>query len=337
MNIKSYEVEKLKSLLIEKKIFLLYGENLGLKKEIKEIVKLSINKNGTKLEEVIFLESEIIKNDENFYNLIFSGSLFSNKKIILVYNVSDKIIPFIKKIESKCPQDIFLILFSEILEKKSKLRTFFESSDNMVCLPCYLDNEKSLELIIIKELKKEGINLSKESINLIIRKVNGDRINLKNELEKIKSFSENNKKIDHEQIKFLLNSSGEIKNDNLINTCLCGETFELKKILEDISIESLNQILLLKILSNKIRRLLSIKKQKKKNQTLDNMIFQIKPPIFWKDKPVIKKQLTLWKSEELANLINQINSLEVSCKKNPQISSAILFNFLTGLCKKASC
>ena len=140
MIIKSYEVEKLKSLLIEKKIFLLYGENLGLKKEIKEIVKLSINKNGTKLEEVIFLESEIIKNDENFYNLIFSGSLFSNKKIILVYNVSDKIIPFIKKIESKCPQDIFLILFSEIFFSKA-LDTL------IVSLPQCIEVKKNIIII----------------------------------------------------------------------------------------------------------------------------------------------------------------------------------------------
>ena len=336
MIFKSYEIEKLKSTFVEKKIFLLYGENLGLKKEIKETIRLSINKNGSELEEVIFLENEIIKNDENFYNLIFSGSLFSKKKIILVHTVSDKIIPYIKKIESKCPQDIFLILFSEILEKKSKLRIFFETNNGTACVPCYLDNEKSLELITMKELKKEGINLSKESVNLIIRKINGDRINLKNELEKIKLFSKNNKKIDHDQVKQLINSSGEIKNDNLINTCLSGEIFELKKILEDISIESLNQILLLKILSNKIRRLLSIKKQNKKNQTLDNMIFQIKPPIFWKDRPIIKKQLTVWKTDELVNIITQINNLEISCKTNPKVSSVILFNFLTGLCKKAS-
>ena len=188
----------------------------------------------------------------------------------------------------------------------------------------------------MKELKKEEINLSKESISLIIRKINGDRINLKNELEKIKLFSKNNKKIDHEQVKQLINSSGEIKNDNLINTCLSGEIFILKKILEDISIESVNQILLLKILSNKIRRLLSIKKQNKKNQTLDNMIFQIRPPIFWMDRPIIKKQLTVWKTDELVDLITQISNLEISCKNNPKVSSVILFNFLTSLCKKAS-
>ena len=336
MIFKSYEIEKLKSIFVEKKIFLLYGENLGLKKEIKETIRLSIKKSGSELEEVIFLENEIIKNDENFYNLVFSGSLFGTKKIILVHNVSDKLIPFIKNIEPKCPQDIFLVFFAEILEKKSKLRVFFETNNNTACVPCYLDNEKSLELITMKELKKEGISLSKESVNLIIRKINGDRINLKNELEKIKLFSKNNKKIDHEQVKQLINSSGEIKNDNLINTCLSGEIFELKKILEDISIKSLNQILLLKILSNKIRRLLSIKKQNKKNQTLDNMIFQIKPPIFWKDRPIIKKQLTVWKTDELVDIITQINNLEISCKNNPKVSSVILFNFLTSLCKKAS-
>ena len=63
---KSYEIEKLKTSLATKKVFLLYGENFGLKKEIKEIIKLSVNKDNFKLEEVSMLENEIIKNEEKF-------------------------------------------------------------------------------------------------------------------------------------------------------------------------------------------------------------------------------------------------------------------------------
>ena len=336
MIIKSYEIEKMKSSLIENNIFLLYGENTGLKKEIKEKVKFLVNKKDPKVEEINLIENEIIKNEENFYNLIFSGSLFSTNKIILVHDASDKITSIIKKIEGKFPSDIFLVLFSNALEKKSKLRNLFEKEKKLVCVACYLDTEKNLEIIAFQELKREGINISKESINLLVRKTNGDRINLKNEIEKIKAYTKDNKNIDHDVLKNLINLSGEIKNDSLVNTCLSGEISELKKVLFDIVIENQNQILLLRILSNKVRRLLLIKEQNKDNQTLENTINSVKPPIFWKEKPLVKKQLSIWKKNELVNTINEINDLEISCKKNPQISPVILFNFLTKICKKVS-
>lgn len=336
MILKSYEIEKINFLTVKKKMFLIYGENNGLKKDIKEAIKLSSQTKNEKVEEITVIENEIIKNEENFYNLIFSPSLFNEKRIVVVHNTSDKIISLIKSIEIKFPRDVFLIFFSDILEKKSKIRNFFELNKEIVCIPCYLDNEKSLEIIATKELKDQEIVLSKESINLIVRKANGDRINLRNELEKIKSYAYQKKKIEHENVKNLVNSSSEIKNEDLINVCLSGEKFELKKILEDVSVESFNQILLLKIMSNKIRRLVTIKKKQKENQTIDSLISSAKPPIFWKEKTIVKKQLSFWKVERLKEKINEINDLEFECKRNPQISKIIFLKFLAGICKEAN-
>ena len=69
---------------------------------------------------------------------------------------------------------------------------------------------------------------------------------------------------------------------------------------------------------------------------LDNLINSSKPPIFWKEKPIIKKQLTIWSLRELKNTINEINNTELLCKKNPQISKLIFFNFFTKICNKAN-
>ena len=84
---------------------------------MQEKIKFLVNKKDSKVEEINLIENEIIKNEENFYNLIFSGSLFSTNKIILVHDASDKITSIIKKIEDKFPSDIFLVLFSNVLEK----------------------------------------------------------------------------------------------------------------------------------------------------------------------------------------------------------------------------
>jgi len=336
MIIKSYEIQKKFSSYLKYNLFLLYGENFGLKKDIKELIKTGLREKNNNIEILSTYEKEILDNDENFYNLVYSGSLFSNTKIITIYDATDKIINKISNVYDKYPENVFLIIFSEILEKKSKLRNFFETEEKTVCIPCYLDNERDLEIIAQLELKKNGISISRESMNLLIEKSNADRSNLRNEIEKIKSYSLNKKKLEFDEIKSLINFSGDYKSDNLVNECLCGNILQYKKIISELYSNAVNQMLLLRILSNKIQRLLKIKEQETQSNNLDNLINASKPAIFWKEKPFVKKQLTIWNLNDLKKIIYEINDTELLCKKNPQISKFIFINFFSEICKKAN-
>ena len=336
MIIKSYEIQKNLSNFSKYNFYLLYGENNGLKKEIRESIKVTIKQKDSNLELLSLYENDIISNKENFYNSIYSGSLFSKKKIITINYGTDKIINVIKDVVDKYPENILIIIISDILEKKSKLRNFFEANIKTVCIPCYLDGEKDLQIIAKTELKKNNINLSQESINLLVEKSNSDRDNLKNELEKIKSFSLNKKKLELDEIKSIINFSGEYKSDSLVNECLSGNIPQYKKILSELYTNTINHIFLLKILSIKIRRLLSLKISEQNYNNLDSLINASKPPIFWKEKTIVKKQLTVWNLNELKTTIHEINDIELLCKKNPTISKVVFFNFFNKICKKAN-
>ena len=336
MILKSYEINRNIKNLVKYNLFLLYGENEGLKKDIRENIKTEINKKETNIELLSLYENDIVENEENFYNSIFSGSLFSNRKIITISNGSDKINKQIENIIDKFPNNVALIIFGNVLEKKSKLRILFEKNNSTLCVPCYLDNEKDLEYIAINEFKKNNISTSREIINLLIEKSNNDRINLKNEIEKIKSFTLNKKKLEISDLKNLINFSGEYKSDGLINECLCGNISQYKKILSELYTNTINYIFLLRIMNSKIQRLLSMKESQNEFVDLDSLLNTYKPPIFWKDKPIVKKQLRIWKAENLRKIIQEINETELTCKKNPQISKIIFFNFFNRLCREAS-
>ena len=336
MIIKSYEVPKNTTNFFKYNFFLLYGENTGLKKDIRNIIKKSIEQKDSSIEILSLFENEILNNEENFYDLVYSESLFSNKKIITVFEATDKIIKKINDVYDKHPKNVFLIIFSGILEKKSKLRIYFETNKETICVPCYLDSERDLEIIAQSELKKDNILLSREAINLLIEKSNSDRDNLKNEIEKIKSYSLDKKKIEFDEIKSLINFSGDYKSDILINECLCGNVSKYKKIISELYLNTVNQILLLRILSKKVQRLLKIKGQENIQNNLDNLVDVSRPAIFWKEKPLVKKQLSIWSLNELEKLINGINSTELLCKKNPQISKIIFFDFFLKICTKAN-
>ena len=336
MIIKSYEVQKNQPNLFKYNFFLLYGENFGLKKDLKDIIKLAIGQKNESLEILSIYESEIIDDEENFYNSIYSGSLFSNKKIIIISEATDKIIKKINNIYESNAENVFLIIISGILERKSKLRNFFETNKKTICIPCYLDSPKDLEIIAKSEFRKNDISLSSEVINLLIEKSNCDRGNLKNEIEKIKAYLLNKKSIELREIKSLINFSGDYKSDILVNECLCGNILQYKKIISELYINTVNQILLLRILSNKVQRLLNIKKQEEKSNNIEDIINTSKPPIFWKEKSIVKKQLSIWNLDDLKKIISEINNTEYLCKKNSQVSKAIFFNFFFKICVKAN-
>ena len=336
MIIKSYEIKKNKNNFLKNNCFLLYGENTGLKKDIKNFIISEVKKSDDGVEILSLYENEIINDENIFFDLIYSGSLFSKKKIITVYEATDKILKKITDSYENISKDIFLIFFSEILDKKSKLRNLFDKEKELISIACYLDSDKDLETIAQLELKKNNIILSRECINLIIEKSNADRNNLRNEIEKIISYSHNKKKISIDEIKSLINFSGDYKSDILVNECLSGNLIQYKKIVSELYANTINQILLLRILSNKIHRLLKIKEHGEGTKNLDTLINTCKPPIFWKEKPIVKKQLSIWRIEELNKIILDINDTEFLCKKNPQISNSIFFNFFSKICKKAS-
>ena len=336
MIIKSYEIQNKPINFSTYQIFLLYGENNGLKKDIRELIKKNIDKKNTNIEFLSFQEIEILDNAENLYNNIYSASLFGNTKIITINSGTDKILKHIKDISKKIVENTFLIIFSDQLEKKSKLRNFFETDSRLGCIPCYLDNQRDLELIARAELNKSNINLSRELINIIIEKANNDRENLRNEIEKIKSFALKNKNLGIDEVNAIINFTGEIKSENLINECLSGNILQYKKILSELYINTINQIFFLRIFGNKVRRLIKIKEQIGESKNIESLLNTIKPPIFWKEKPIVKKQLSIWSTNDLKKAVNEMDNIELLCKKNPEISKIIFFNFFTTLCKKAS-
>ena len=336
MIIKSYEILKNILKFLDYNLFLFYGENEGLKINIVENIKAETIKKNKNVELISLYESDILNSEEKFYSSVYSQSLFSNEKIIIIKDAKDKIIKPIKEVLDKYPENVKIIFISDILEKKSILRNLFETNIKTIAVACYPDSEKDLEIIANIEFKKNKIILSRESINLLIEKSNCDRNNLKNEIEKIKSFTLDKKKIEVDEVKSLINFSGEHKSDSLINECLCGNILQYKKILSEFYLNAVNQIFLFRMLSKKIQRLLIMKEIEKDHKNLDNLIHSSKPPIFWKEKPIMKKQLKIWKQIDLKTIIYEINDIELLCKKNPQVSKIIFFNFFSKICTQAN-
>ena len=323
MIIKSFEIDKLKQ--INSSIHLIYGNNEGIKDDIINNFYLK-NFEGELLK---YDEQDILNKREEFISSISTRSLFENSRLIIISRVTDKFINLLHDILEKELLEIKIILKSTILEKKSKIRTIFEKEKKIICTPVYEDDNRSLNYVIQAFLKENKLNISQEIKNLIIERSNGDRINLKNELFKLKNLSLSRKKITIEDIIKLSNLAENYSVFELSDNYLAKNSKKVSNILNENNYSSEDCILIVRTILNKSKRLLKIKTAMEDDISLDQVISSFKPPIFWKEKDIVKKQAQSWSTSEVKDLIYRINGLEALVKKNSTNSMLFVSNFIS--------
>ena len=326
---KFYEVGKYKEKV---NFYLFYGENEGQKSET---IESNFN-NFTKESTYKYYEKDIIQNKQLFFENIFSKSFFENEKLIIISEVTDKILNLIIEVVEKNIDGIKIILIAKKLEKKSKIRSFFEKEKKVLIVPFYEDTTQNLITIAKRILNEKKINLSQEHLNLIIDRSQGDRISLKNELEKIIDLNITKKKIELEDILKLTNLSENYSASELADNCLIKNEKKTINILNENISSNDDTILILKTFLYKLKRLRKLKQNVNQNNDIEKTINSFRPPIFWKDKEKIKQQIKIWDLNDIEEFIVDLNNTESLIKKNPQISNQIMNNMILDKIKKTN-
>jgi len=319
MIFKSYEIKKINS---NNKLILLYGKNDGLKEvAIKEIIikKSSIYQ---------YEQNEILEREENFLEEFYSQSFFDEGKIIIIKRVNDKFTSFVEKIDHTKLGEIKIILTAEILEKKSKLRSKFEKEKNLICIPFYPDTDQTLIKLAHNFFRERKISISSSSINLIISKINNDRKTLMNELNKLEVYSHNKKKIDENVISKIISINENHETNDLVNNYLIQNQKKIISILNENNFNNEDCIIIVRSLLNKSKRLLDLSNEYLKNNDLQTTLASARPPIFWKEKDIVKEQISRWKPEDIKTLICKLSEIELIIKKNVNISINVITDFI---------
>ena len=330
MIVKSFELNKIR--VKEKKVFLLHGENQGHKTEaIEENFKLHYSGNI-----YFYEENEVLSNQDDFFNNLLSKSFFEKEKLIIISRATDKIKNVVEEIIEKQIDDIVFVLNANTLDKKSKLRSLCEKNNETVCVPFYEDNSQTLNNIINQFFRKKKIPVSQQLINILIERSRGDRKNLNNELTKIDSFLLNKKSINIQEIIKLTNLADNYNASELVDYTLTKNVRKTVTVLNENNYSDEDNIIIIRTLLAKLKRLVKIYELVDEKNSIDQAVSLFKPPIFWKDKPLVTQQIKSWGKNELKCLIYESNEIELLIKKNSNMAKNILSNFIINNSKKTS-
>ena len=327
MIVKAYDLQKFEKK--NKKIFLFYGENEGYKNYLIKEVFIDNFKGEIKR----FEENEVLNNFEEFISSLINKSFFEQLKLIIISRASEKIMKLIDDLIDRGINDVIIVINAGILDKKSKLRSIFEKNKNLICTPFYKEDSRALFQQANIFFKNNKISVSQELINLIVERSSGDRMNLNNELNKISLFLLDKKKVNIDDVIKLTNLAENYSISELADNCLSKNIKKINKIFDENIFSIDDCILIIRTLLAKTKRLLEIKKINEKNKNIEETILNYKPPIFWKDKEIVRNQISKWNLNDTEKLIYKINEIELSIKKNYYNSLNIVSDFIINTAK----
>ena len=322
MIIKSFEERKID--LDNQKMHLLYGENQG---QIDEFIN-NIFKKKYKNCTFQYEENEVLNNENLIYNALQIKSFFDEKKLIIIHRTTDKIKNIAETIKERDLSDVNIVFISNVLEKRSKIRTLFEKDKKLICIPFYKDTDQTMINLAIQIFKAKKINISRNLINIIIRRSLNNRQSLKNEIDNIESYYLTNKSINEEEVLKITNLSENYEISTLIDNCLIKNKKKIIEIINDNNFSSDEVIQIVRIFLFKAKRLLNLKNEIEKNNDVESVLNSHKPPVFWKDKEIVKNQLKIWTKDKLHQLIIKISTIELNIKKNSDNAISILLDFI---------
>ncbi len=295
------------------KLFLFHGSNLGKADDCSSsVIKLEKQKHDV---ETINIFSDQIKKGElsTIFHESKSPSIFGHTTILSLFLNSEKANKeLISNISNINHDNLIVLIKSDQLSPKSSVRIFFESNENAVSVPCYEENKSEKIEYISRRLDNEGIDMTQSEINVLSENLPNQRLEIKNELEKIiilhKNFSKTNSvasmlsyisdSLENDQQKFVFSfaskcSKNFVKNYNKFT---------------DFGVENIK---LVSYLLEHFFRLLTVKRKIKEGISIKDSIKKLRPPVFFKNIPLFEKQLSNLSIHELETIIKKL----YICKK----------------------
>jgi len=305
---------------------LLYGQDYGLVSERSSLIINSffnnIDHKQNSLNIIDLSSSNILANPECLEMEANSISLLSNKKIIRIRDTTDALHKILGDYFVNPYQNCLIILLSDALSPRSKIRKLFESHDKAVALPCYSDDKKSILNLINNSFKKNSITVDEEGVQLFANYLGMDRLISKSEIEKAVLYAGIDKKLNAKDISYFISDQASLGIDELYDYSLIGDLSEAYRVLNRIQKEGVPAIQIIRSFMRQMQGLYSIIHALSLNPNINNILDSFKPPIYFKRKDNIKGHVKKWSLRKLNKALLLLENAEISCKmpkSNPSI------------------
>jgi DNA polymerase-3 subunit delta len=294
---------------------LIYGVDEGQVRERRDQIVQAVASAPEDPFSTVKLESpNVIAEPNQLFESLSAMSLMGEPPVTIIREATDKLTPIITSALEDPACSNFLILTAGELKTSSSLRKLFEKEKNTACLACYADEGRNLHQTVRSFFQEHKIHASPDVIQLLCDHLGNDRAVTRKELEKIDLYLGEERSLTMDHLHQLLGENKTLTTDDLAQALLNGDTAHTVRCIELLMQEGQHAVALLRSTIRYTERLLTAKQHMQEGMSADQALSQLRPPVFFKQKPAMQKQLQIRSLVQLEKLLALLVTAEKQAK-----------------------
>lgn len=295
---------------------LLYGPDSGLARErSKRLSSAFLSGSQDPFAMVEMKESQLAGDPTLLAGELSAISMMAPKRVILIRDAGDKMTRIIEDAASCFNDSVLLIVIGEELSTRSSLRAWFEKEPSVAAIACYHDEVRDVHDVIRKAFDKAGVVANRDVTDYLASQLGNDRYVTYQELEKLVTYAGDSKVIELKDAQALVDYNREASFDDMVNAVADRNLAALEKNLTLLLREGTQPVAYLRVLQRYFNRLYMIRAQMAETrQSAEQIIPSLRPPVFFRQVPVMTRHLQNWNSDQLARALKLLVAAELACK-----------------------
>jgi len=299
-------------------VVFLFGHNDGLVDLLfRDTIKI-LDVDGNNPFSVSKIDARELKENPSILNDNLSTiSMFGEKRYVLLdllySTLSKKMEETILDNIKEDNNDYYLIIKASAISLKSTLIQFLQGSNNCILVACYDENRENVRSKLYNLFNKYNLVFSNEFMLNFLNKFSSNSLINVNEIEKLENLLLNNKNITEEELLYFIRNNENISYDLIINLCASGNIKKSLFYLNSVY-DTNSSTAIIRQFGNHFKMIEKIILLNQKGLSIQDAINKIKPPIFFKNKPMIAYQCSLWSIKNIKKLLKMLIKLEIKCK-----------------------
>lgn len=296
---------------------LLYGPDSGLIRERADIVSRTVVDDMSDPFRVAALTAATLGGDPARLSDEMSAlSLTGGRRLIRVRDAGDAIAALITAVLSSPPAgDSLLVVEAGDLDKRSRLRTAFETSDIAAAVACYVEDEASLGRVIGQTLAAAGLSISPDAESYLAANLVGDRMVARTEIEKLITYMGEETRVELEHAQACVGDSAALALDEPAWAAADGDFTALDRALGRLFGEGTSPIAILRTTQRHFQRLHLVTARISRGDTAQKAMQALKPPVFFKMEARFMGQIRRWGPDTVYQALDRLTETEAACKR----------------------
>ncbi len=255
-----------------------------------------------------------------FLDALNSISLLGDRRLILFDAVDDSCLKFLEETLSLAPGGTFVLLKSSALKRDSELRMAFETAVHTAAMALYPDDERVAFARARSLLETYAMKWDEDAEQSFFSLVGYDRPVVAQEIAKLALYCWGKPRISTSDVVAVCGDVIEESLEDTIDVILSGDLAGLDRALAGNF--GRDGKALLPALASHLSRLVVLRSALDGGETIDQVIRNARPPVFFKRRAAIVNQLSRFGLAELVEFQAVVQSLILRSRQLGDISEA---------------